>query len=284
MSRKLSVFFRLVTATALAISIVAQPLAVRAATDPPESPSATASPSSDPSARADAQPTDSTAPKAVTTPSDAPSASPTPEPSSDPVADPTSAPEVSPTAAPATEPSTKPAQQAAPEVTTSPVASASASKPTATASQTPDAAQALPVATLVALIGGFEIDGDLTPGTMNPPGKDWNGVQYGSYFDGFNDTTQLGGKETDPANWVSMGPNAAPKTDFDQIRWYAETVGNSQYLALALVRASGTGSTNYNVEFNQVAATGIAPTRTKGDILLNITHRLGGLHAARGNG
>lgn len=140
---------------------------------------------------------------------------------------------------------------------------------------TDDAASAMAleapmVAALAALVGGFEIDGNLTPNDMSPPGNDWNNVAATVTNDGFGDSTQLGGKENDPSTWVNAVASASGKADIGQVRTFTDIVAGSQYMYLGIDRQSGTGSVYYNIELNQVSGTGIIPTRTAGDLLIGV--------------
>lgn len=121
-----------------------------------------------------------------------------------------------------------------------------------------------------AVVGGFEIDGNKA---LNGTGSaDWSSVTPRITNDGFKDSTQLGGKENNPATWVSSGASASGKTDIGDVFTYNQVVAGNQYFYLAITRQDGTGSVGYRVELNQVSAPEgqLVPIRTNGDIMLSI--------------
>ncbi|WP_145952857.1 prealbumin-like fold domain-containing protein [Tessaracoccus aquimaris] len=268
-----SVVSRLLVACTLALSIAAQPVVVRADEPGDLTPGVSASPSAEPIA-------DEQAP---TEPVQTPAASEEPAPDAvetEPAAPETDAPEPAAPGTDVTEPSS-PEPPVTDEPSEEPVEDPAPVEPLADAVE-PAAADAPAVrAATGTLLGGFEIDGDLTPGTMSPAGLDWDSpeITYGEFFDGFEDATQLKGKENEPDGWQAAAPGTAPaKGDFDHIRWYSRIVDGKQYLFLSMTRASGTGSVNYNVELNQVKAPAgqLQPTRTEGDLLVSVSQGGGG--------
>lgn len=211
-----SVVSRLLVACTLALSIAAQPVVVRADEPGDLTPGVSASPSAEPIA-------DEQAP---TEPVQTPAASEEPAPDAvetEPAAPETDAPEPAAPGTDVTEPSS-PEPPVTDEPSEEPVEDPAPVEPLADAVE-PAAADAPAVrAATGTLLGGFEIDGDLTPGTMSPAGLDWDSgaVEYGEFFDGFKDATQLKGKEEDPDGWQAAAAGTAPaKGDFDHIRWYS---------------------------------------------------------------
>ncbi|AQP45080.1 hypothetical protein RPIT_10000 [Tessaracoccus flavus] len=119
------------------------------------------------------------------------------------------------------------------------------------------------------VVGGFEIEGNWVVDT--PGNLDWAVVDYDVYNDGFNDTTQIGGKENEPGTWYQEGPNASGKADIGRVWSYSNITGGDQYLHMALDRAAGTGSVAYVIELNQSPEMdGLVPVRTIGDLRLNV--------------
>lgn len=121
-----------------------------------------------------------------------------------------------------------------------------------------------------AIVGGFEIDGNKAlDGTGS---ADWSSVSPHITNDGFNDSTQLDGKENDPSTWQTANATAAGKADIGDVFTFDQVVGGDQYFYLAITREDGTGSVGYRVELNQVTSPvgQLVPIRTNGDIMLGI--------------
>ncbi|NMM24120.1 MAG: hypothetical protein HHJ11_11580 [Phycicoccus sp.] len=112
--------------------------------------------------------------------------------------------------------------------------------------------------------GGFEIDGNLTPATMDPPGLDWNSPELP--LQPVADDGLLPGSDT--TSFV-----ASPgKSDVQYV--YAYTHGDSAalWLDFAFTRPADTGSVAYELELNQHSGnTAGVPTRTPGDYMFRIT-------------
>ena len=118
-------------------------------------------------------------------------------------------------------------------------------------------------------------DGNLA---VNGPGaKDWATfvstvhVGYDKPSGDTDDSYTQGAKEDDPSPSTDTG--AIPPNKADLLRFYAqqETVNAQNFLYLAWVRASTTGTVNFDFEFNQSAVltrNGVNPVRTAGDLLI----------------
>ena len=224
-----TVVSRLLVACTLALSIAAQPVVVRADVPGDSTPGVSASPSAEPIA-------DEQAPAE---PVETPVASEQPAP--DAVETEPAAPEDDAPGTDVTEPSS-PEPPVTDEPSEEPVEDPAPVEPLAEAVEPAADAPVVAAAATGILLGGFEIDGDLTPGTMSPAGLDWDSgeVEYGQYFDGFGDATQLKGKENDPDGWALASPGTAPaKGDFDHIRWYSRIVDGKQYLFLSIPAPPG---------------------------------------------
>ena len=127
------------------------------------------------------------------------------------------------------------------------------------------------VAALAAIIGGFEIDGNLTPNDMNPSGDDWNNVNPTVATDGFNDATGLKGTEFDVNGWQSEVFTGSGKADIGRVWTHSRIQNENQYFFMAFDRAAGNGSVGYAIELNQVSSSALKPIRTDGDIFISIT-------------
>jgi uncharacterized repeat protein (TIGR01451 family) len=101
--------------------------------------------------------------------------------------------------------------------------------------------------------GGFEIDGDMTHATCDPPGDDWDNAA------GVVSTTQGGTYSTsnkdnsDPSNWTSSGatPN---KTDFAQAYATSRVMNGHFYVYVAWERTDTTGTQGYAIEITNAGS------------------------------
>jgi uncharacterized repeat protein (TIGR01451 family) len=129
------------------------------------------------------------------------------------------------------------------------------------------ASQAAPQACTVA--GGFEIDGDMTPGTATcvPAGDDWSNVNPSQTSQG--GTYQTSHKDSsDPSNWTSSGSTPS-KTDFSQAYATSRVVNGHFYAFVAWERDATAGTQGYVIEIDnstaRVAADGTPqPNRNSG--------------------
>src|SRR6266550_1020152 len=116
--------------------------------------------------------------------------------------------------------------------------------------------------------GGFEIDGDMTHATCDPPGDDWDNAT------GVQSTTQGGtystsGKDNDdPSTWSSSGstPN---KTDFAQAYATSRVVNGHFFVYVAWERTDTKGTQGYAIEISNAGSSTAAdgtpqPNRTNG--------------------
>lgn len=138
-----------------------------------------------------------------------------------------------------------------------------------------------------ALRGGFEIDGNLTPGDLpGTPGDDWAGVSYGEAADGLNDATQFSSKDTKegdaPSGWQPGSGTASDQADIDKVWTHDRVVSGTQWLYLGFSRSTGSGSIGYSLELNQLSnvvnAHGVSvPNRSAGDVRVGFTQSGNGL-------
>ena len=135
------------------------------------------------------------------------------------------------------------------------------------------------------LPGGFEIDGDMTAATCDPPGDDWGAHTLTPAGD-VDATTQVGtystaGKDDDnPSTWVTGG-GTPDKTDFERAYATSKTVdiggGVLHYFVyVAWERSSTTGTQGYAIEVNNTAANTAAdgtpqPDRSQGTTVVYIS-------------
>jgi uncharacterized repeat protein (TIGR01451 family) len=121
------------------------------------------------------------------------------------------------------------------------------------------------------LMGGFEIDGDMTGATMTPPGADWSNTPYTALNDGARDATGVKGKESAlPSTWTRSAVTLG-KADVVNARFANRLVGADQWLYVGLDRDGITGTVYYVLEFNQLGnvtnAAGLSvPNRSNGDL------------------
>ncbi len=117
--------------------------------------------------------------------------------------------------------------------------------------------------------GNFEIDGDMTQATCNPPADDWNTPNIGVQSTTQGGTYSTSGKDDgDPSTWSSSG--ATPdKTDFAQAYATSRVVNGHFFVYVAWERTSTTGTQGYAIEIDNsgsnVAADGTPqPKRGQG--------------------
>ncbi len=206
-------------------------------------------------------------------------------PAADPASDPTTA---TPAADPASGPTTGTADPSAP-------ASASSQSGTGSTTSTQGGTQPkttsrstttspLSMTTLLAPVlaalaapvtstGGFEIDGDTA---QNNGGDDW--ANKGTVRDDtFDDATQFtsGSKEYEhPSNWVTGSGTSPGKDDVGNVYSYNTTYGGDVWSFFGFVRDANTGTTLYDVEYNQLANTSANPPRphrSPGDLMVQLT-------------
>ena len=136
-----------------------------------------------------------------------------------------------------------------------------------------------PVQTVwAAELGGFEIDGNLTPATGGP--TDWSGLGgTACVVDGISDGTGYKGAESsDVDSWAGEAV-ATGKTDIAAIQTHSQVDQTGhQWTYVAVQRATTDGSTYFTFEYNQKpnhqshpggnGAPASVPTRTTGDLRL----------------
>ena len=148
------------------------------------------------------------------------------------------------------------------------------------------------------LFGGFEIDGNFYVGTDNTTiatsgtNLDWGSAsiksQVGVVQDPFgvaNDPTiyDTGSKENNLASWADTSSAQPPgKGDIGNLYTYSHLVGGDQYLYLAFVRDTSSGSVTYAIELNQKSNTTNAngatiPDRTTGDLRITVSQNGSGV-------
>jgi len=148
------------------------------------------------------------------------------------------------------------------------------------------------------LFGGFEIDGTLVSGDLNPPptGIDWSdsgtvGTQpvKTDPIGGADNSVFSGSKESQPAGW-DLKTNAPGKDDIGPIYFFnrIDPVSGHQFLYFAFERASNVGTVNFVVELNQnvniINSNGVSiPDRTLGDLRFNVTQN-GNMSTLAGHG
>ena len=164
------------------------------------------------------------------------------------------------------------------DVTAPPVSTSTTSTTTSTKTSTKTATNRLAPALVLAavpansrLMGGFEIDGDMTQATMTPSGVDWSNTPYVTFADGATDATGVKGKETDPPSTWTRSNVTTAKADFVHARLASRLVGADQWLYVGLDRVGTTGTVYYAIEFNQLANVtngyGLSvPQRSVGDL------------------
>ncbi|HEX6249226.1 MAG TPA: prealbumin-like fold domain-containing protein [Nocardioidaceae bacterium] len=185
-------------------------------------------------------------------------------------------------AAPAEEPAPDPAAEEPPADEPAPDTTARQTAPTApsAAVEEPeplDAFSLLADLSLLAVVGGFEIDGNIPVDTAG--NLDW--ANTGSvYSDGFSDLTNFSGSSKEfehPTNWVNGSSGTAPgKSDIGDVYIYNTTIGGDTYSYFGFTRNDTTGTTAYDVEYNQLpnlSASPPRPNRTPGDLLVQIAQQ-----------
>ena len=110
-------------------------------------------------------------------------------------------------------------------------------------------------------VGGFEIDGNMTPGTPAcvPTGDDWNNVNP-SHTNVFGTYNTADKDNSDPANWTSSGSTPC-KSQLTQAYGFTRVSGTpGHFFAYAAVeRCDVTGTGGFAIEIDK------APTRTAPD-------------------
>jgi uncharacterized repeat protein (TIGR01451 family)/LPXTG-motif cell wall-anchored protein len=136
-------------------------------------------------------------------------------------------------------------------------------------------------------IGGFENDGNQDDGAAGVP-IDWQTVKsdplitewaliHDDNDEDLNDSTQIdSAKEQDPTSWACSSNEAPPKDDIYRLYLASQITAADQLLHMAYVRATGTGDTDINVEFNQVSSEFSCPgdagrVRSADDLLISFT-------------
>lgn len=127
------------------------------------------------------------------------------------------------------------------------------------------------------VVAGFEIEGN-TPDDPAVTGIDW-----GSLPDATTHATDpvgnvdvstfgQGSKEfAHPSTWVQKTGLAPNQDDISDVYFYNQTIGTSVYGYFGFRRLTRTGTTNYDVEFNQaenISANPARPTRTVDDLMV----------------
>ncbi|MFE5407344.1 SpaA isopeptide-forming pilin-related protein [Microbacterium sp. NPDC056569] len=128
------------------------------------------------------------------------------------------------------------------------------------------------------LNGGFEIDGNYTPGDCGG-NKDWTNVDYSTTTQG--GTYNTGRKDDDPTETWTEGGGTPPKVQFDRVYSFAETVGGDYLLNMAWERPSNSGTGGFAIE---VTNTGVRmgngvpqPDRSAGGYVFYFTMQGNGL-------
>jgi LPXTG-motif cell wall-anchored protein len=115
-------------------------------------------------------------------------------------------------------------------------------------------------------VGGFEIDGD----TCVESGQDWDNTGA-SVVDGLGDSTTFHGGTSegdDPAGWALGGPAPNGKTDIETAWAYSKAINSTVYGYFGISNDSTSGGTSqYDVEYNQLDPVGGMPNREPGDLL-----------------
>ena len=96
--------------------------------------------------------------------------------------------------------------------------------------------------------GNFEIDGDMTQHTCDPPADDWNTPNIGVQSTTQGGTYSTSGKDGgDPSTWSSSG-STPDKTDFAQAYATSRVVNGHFYVFVAWERTNTTGTQGYAIE------------------------------------
>lgn len=131
-------------------------------------------------------------------------------------------------------------------------------------------------------MGNFEIDGNLT--TEDAGLIDWDTAGSDSRITEFKTFGDDGAsyldsaKEHDPSTWACAANEAPPKDDILRLYLATQISTANQYLHVGYVRASGTGDTDINVEFNRKSSQldcsiphAANYHRTAGDFMISFT-------------
>jgi hypothetical protein len=178
------------------------------------------------------------------------------------------------TSGPATDPTVSPASKTPKETSSASVANASQVTPALVVTPTCVAGQG----TVVPLVGGFEIDGDLCPeGAL-----DWNSpgvttptagakVEDGFGADDHSVFTEGSSEGDNPADWTVKDSAPNGKTDIGTAWAFSQVVNNTVYGYFALTNDSTSGGTSqYDVEYNRAHNVtngngALVPNRTPAD-------------------
>lgn len=122
------------------------------------------------------------------------------------------------------------------------------------------------------LVGDFEIDGNTPVDTV--PNKDWanTGTHVTDPVGNADTTTFKGSKEFEhPSTWV-QGTGLAPnQDDVSDVYFHDAVVGDDVYAYIGFRRFTTSGTTNFDVELNQLANSTVdtyVPTRSVGDLMV----------------
>lgn len=117
------------------------------------------------------------------------------------------------------------------------------------------------------VVAGFEIDGN-TPDDPAVTGIDWGSLPDATTHAtdpvGNVDTSTFGqgSKEFDhPSTWVQKTGLAPNQDDISDVYFYNQTIGTQVYGYFGFRRLATSGTTNYDVEFNQAENTSANPAR-----------------------
>ena len=135
-------------------------------------------------------------------------------------------------------------------------------------------------------LGAFEIDGNQVldhvpdPAESDPGAIDWATVKTDSRItqwasiedDGISQIDSA--KEQDPTTWACAKNEAPPKDDILRLYLASQISAAGQFLHIGYVRATGTGDTDVDIEFNRVTGDfscpgGVGRVRSAGDLLIS---------------
>lgn len=145
-------------------------------------------------------------------------------------------------------------------------------------------AEPLPSGTL----GNFENEGDQDDATLNTGTIDWETVKTDPritewlliHDDGDTDTNDSSwidsAKEQDPSTWGCAANESPPKDDIFRLYLASQISQSGQFLHIGYVRATGTGDTDVNIEFNKLTGDFSCPgntgrLRSRDDLMLSFT-------------
>jgi len=138
-------------------------------------------------------------------------------------------------------------------------------------------------------LGGFETEGDQNDATLNTGTIDWETVKTDPritewaliHDDGDVDTNDSSyidsAKEQDPSTWGCAANESPPKDDIFRLYLATQVTPQNQYLHIGYVRATGTGDTDINLEFNRASGQFSCPgdtggrVRSRDDLMLSFT-------------